>query len=41
MLSLESHRQMLKEAIGIISEEIKDLRNNYTKYLVQNLTKYF
>lgn len=40
MLSLESHRQMLKEATGIISGEIKDLRNNYTKYLVQKYIQF-
>jgi poly-gamma-glutamate synthesis protein (capsule biosynthesis protein) len=40
MLSLESHRQMLKEATGIISEEVKDLRNNYTKYLVQKYIQF-
>jgi len=40
MLSLESHRQMLKEATGIISGEIRDLRNNYTKYLVQKYIQF-
>ena len=40
MLSLESHRQMLKEATGIISGEIRDLRNNYTKHLVQKYIQF-